>query len=240
VKVDDSTGKCTGWVVALAEKFPAAIKAAQALKIEVDPGPYGGVNTADLFAEYSQTTKNAAAGANWVLEGDVDKALSGAEKVLEMEYTTDMVCHATMEPLNATVQFIDGAWHVYTGTQGPSSARFALSAYLSKVLGQKPEDIKIYVHESILGGAFGGKQTYDAHEGNEPPDCRVLVRNAKQGGDVCDWCGFRFDMPARLRHLNSLNYPPQPKRYRLDPPRGKRPRSIPDRFSTCRTARSPS
>jgi CO/xanthine dehydrogenase Mo-binding subunit len=96
-----------------------------------------------------------------VLEGDVDKALAEAEKVLEIEYTTDMVCHATMEPLNATVQFVDGAWHVYCGTQGPSSARLALVAYLSQVLGQKPEDIEVYVHESILGGAFGGKQTYD-------------------------------------------------------------------------------
>src|SRR5579864_5182454 len=34
VTIDDSTGKCTGWVVALAENFPAAIKAARALKIE--------------------------------------------------------------------------------------------------------------------------------------------------------------------------------------------------------------
>ena len=161
VKVDDSMGKCTGWVVALAEKFPVAVRAAQALKVEVDPGPYGGLNTADLFAEYAQTTKNATAGANWVLEGDVDKALAGAEKVLEMEYTTDMVCHATMEPLNATVHFVDGAWHVYSGTQSTSFARMTLTAYLSKVLGQKPEDIKIYVHESILGGGFGGKQDYD-------------------------------------------------------------------------------
>ena len=104
VKIDDSMGKCTGWVVALAEKFPAAMKAAKALKVEVDPGPYGGLNLKDLFAEYAQTTKNTEAGANWVLEGDVDKALAGAEKVLEMEYTTDMVCHATMEPLNATAR----------------------------------------------------------------------------------------------------------------------------------------
>jgi isoquinoline 1-oxidoreductase beta subunit len=161
VKVDDSMGKCTGWVVALAEKFPVAVRAAQALKVEVDPGPYGGLNTADLFAEYAQTTKNVTAGANWVLEGDVDKALAGAEKVLEMEYTTDMVCHATMEPLNATVHFVDGAWHVYSGTQSTSFARMTLTAYLAKVLGQKPEDIKIYVHESILGGGFGGKQDYD-------------------------------------------------------------------------------
>ena len=83
-----------------------------------------------------------------MLEGDVDKALAGAEKVLEMEYTTDMVCHATMEPLNATVHFVDGAWHVYSGTQSTSFARMTLTAYLSKVLGQKPEEIKIYVHES--------------------------------------------------------------------------------------------
>ena len=125
-------GKCTGWVVAFAEKFPAAVRAAQALKVEVDPGPYGGLNTGDLFAEYTQTTKNAAAGANWVLEGDVDKALAGAEKVLEMEYTTDMVCHATMEPLNATVHFVDGAWHVYSGTQSTSFARMTLTAYLRR------------------------------------------------------------------------------------------------------------
>jgi len=161
VKVDDSMGKCTGWVVALAAKFPAAIKAAQALKVEVDPGPYAGLSLDDLFSEFSQTTKNPAAGANWVLEGDVDKALAGAEKTLEMEYTTDMVCHATMEPLNATVQFVDGAWHVYSGTQSTSFARMTLTAYLSKVLGQKPEDIKIYVHEYLLGGGFGGKQDYD-------------------------------------------------------------------------------
>ena len=81
-----------------------------------------------------RTTKNPEAGANWVLEGDVDKALAGAEKVLEMEYTTDMVCHATMEPLNATVQFVDGAWHVYSGTQSTSFARMTLTGYLSKVL----------------------------------------------------------------------------------------------------------
>lgn len=161
VKVDDSIGKCTGWVVALAERFPAAVKAAQALKVQVDPGPYAGIDNSVLFEEYSQTIKNDAAGANWVLEGDIDKSLAGAEKVLEIEYTTDMVCHATMEPLNATVHVVDGAWHVYTGTQSTSFARMTLTAYLSKVLGQKPEEIKIYVHESVLGGGFGGKQDYD-------------------------------------------------------------------------------
>src|ERR1700719_2304930 len=54
VKVDDSMGKCTGWGVALAEKFPVAVKAAQALKVQVDPGPYGGLRSSDLFAEFAQ------------------------------------------------------------------------------------------------------------------------------------------------------------------------------------------
>src|ERR1700730_16319942 len=161
VKVDDSIGKCTGWVVALAETFPAAMKAAQALKVKVDPGPYGNLGLADIYAELKDATKNADAGSNWVLEGAVDKGLAEAEKVLEMEYTNDIVCHPTMEPLNATVQFVDGAWHVYTGTQSTSFARMTLTAYLSKLLNQKPEDIKIYVHEYILGGGFGGKQDYD-------------------------------------------------------------------------------
>ena len=65
VKVDDSMGKCTGWVVAVAEKFPAAVKAAQALKVQVDPGPYGGLGSNDLFAEFAQKTKDPAAGSNW-------------------------------------------------------------------------------------------------------------------------------------------------------------------------------
>ncbi|HUI61122.1 MAG TPA: molybdopterin cofactor-binding domain-containing protein, partial [Steroidobacteraceae bacterium] len=187
VKVDDSMGKCTGWVVAVAEKFPAAVKAAQVLKVQVDPGPYGALGSNDLFSEFAQATKNPAADANWVLEGDVDKALAGAEKVLEMEYTTDMVCHATMEPLNATVQFVDGAWHVYSGTQSTSFARMTLTAYLSKVLGQKPEDIKIYVHESLLGGGFGGKQDYD----------EILA---------AAWCVKEVGRPVKLIQTRETNF----------------------------------
>ncbi len=161
VKVANALGKCTGWAVALAESFPAAMRAAQLLKVEVDPGPYGNLGLDDIFAEFSQKMQRPENGANWVLEGDVDKALAGAEQVLDLEYTTDMVCHATMEPLNATVQFADGAWHVYTGTQSTSFARMTLTGYLAEVLKQKPADIKIYVHEYIVGGGFGGKQDYD-------------------------------------------------------------------------------
>ncbi len=101
VKIDDSMGKCTGWVVALAETFPAAMKATKALKVQIDPGPYGKLEPRPTSWRSSprsrRTTQESAA---WVLEGDVDKALPQADKRLEVEYTTDMVCHATMEPIN--------------------------------------------------------------------------------------------------------------------------------------------
>jgi len=162
VKIDDAMGKCTGWVVAVAQTFPAAMKAAKALKLTVDPGPYGKLSLNDIMEEFSAMSEKAEESAAWVREGDVDQGLQQAEKVLEMEYSTDMVCHATMEPINATVyQAADGAWHVYTGTQSTTFARMTLTAYLAKVLNKKPEEITVYVHGFALGGGFGGKQDYD-------------------------------------------------------------------------------
>jgi isoquinoline 1-oxidoreductase len=162
VKVDDSMGKCTGWVVAVAQTFPAAMKAAKALKLTVDPGPYGKLSLNDIMEEFSAMSEKTEESAAWVREGDVDQGLQQAEKVLQMEYSTDMVCHATMEPINATVyQAADGAWHVYTGTQSTTFARMTLTAYLAKLLNKKPEDLKVYVHQFALGGGFGGKQDYD-------------------------------------------------------------------------------
>ena len=161
VKIDNALGKCTGWVVAVADKFPTAMKAAKALKVQYDAGPYGSLNSAKLLSEYKALAKKEEESAAWVLEGDVDQGFKSADKVLEVEYTTDMVCHATMEPLNATVQYTNGEWHVHVGTQSTSFARMTLTGYLSKALNQKPEDLKIFVHNYLLGGGFGGKQDYD-------------------------------------------------------------------------------
>ncbi len=161
VKIEEAMGKCTGWVVAVAEKFPAAMKAAKALKVKWDAGPYANLSSATLLEQYKQLSKDEKASAPWVLEGDVDQGFGESDKVLEMEYTTDMVCHATMEPLNATVQYTNGEWHVHVGTQSTSFARMTLTGYLSQVLKKKPEELKIFVHQYLVGGGFGGKQDYD-------------------------------------------------------------------------------
>ena len=36
-----------------------------------------------------------------------------------------------------------------------------LTGYLSKVLNKKPEELKVFVHQYLVGGGFGGKQDYD-------------------------------------------------------------------------------
>ena len=187
VKIDDSMGKCTGWVVAVADRFPTAQKAAKALKVKWDAGPYANLSSADMLEQYKQLSTDEKLGANWVLEGDVDQGLGASEKVLEMEYTTDMVCHATMEPLNATVQQSNGEWHVYVGTQSTSFARMTLTAYLSKVLKKKPEDLKVYVHQYLVGGGFGGKQDYD--------DILAAAYCAKETG-----------RPVKLIHTRESNF----------------------------------
>jgi len=161
VKIDNAMGKCTGWVVAVADRFPTAMKAAKALKVKWDAGPYANLGSSEMLAQYKELSKNESESAAWVLEGDVDQAFGNAEKVFEVEYTTDMVCHATMEPLNATVQYANGEWHVHVGTQSTSFARMTLTGYLATVLNKKPEDLKVFVHQYLVGGGFGGKQDYD-------------------------------------------------------------------------------
>jgi isoquinoline 1-oxidoreductase len=187
VKIDNTMGKCTGWVVAVADKFPTAMKAAKALKVKWDAGPYAKLSSADLLDQYKKLAQDEKQGANWVLEGDVDKGFAGAEKVMEVEYTTDMVCHATMEPLNATVQHTNGEWHVHVGTQSTSFARMTLTGYLSTVLKKKPEDLKVFVHQYLVGGGFGGKQDYDD----------ILA---------AAYCVLKTGRPVKLIHTRETNF----------------------------------
>ncbi|MBL27468.1 MAG: aldehyde dehydrogenase [Rhodospirillaceae bacterium] len=161
VIVNDSSGKCTGWVLALAEKFPQAMKAAKALKVEWDAGPYGDLSLEDIMATYHDLQADPSQGAPWVLEGDTGAAMAAADDVLEMEYTTDMVCHAAMEPRNATVHKVGDTWHVYIGTQSTSFARMTLTGVLAAATGQDASEIKVIVHQFLVGGGFGGKQDYD-------------------------------------------------------------------------------
>jgi isoquinoline 1-oxidoreductase beta subunit len=66
VKVEDPTGTTSGWVVAVANNYPAAKAAAEALKVEYDLGPYAKVSSDSLIAEAKKLQADPAKALLWV------------------------------------------------------------------------------------------------------------------------------------------------------------------------------
>ena len=82
--------------------------------------------------------------------GDVQAALAGAAKVIEAEYRSPYLSHATMEPQTCTAWFRPGEFlDVWTSTQN-AEASMAAAAEVAGL----PLD-KVEVHKMMLGGGFG-------------------------------------------------------------------------------------
>src|SRR4051812_8680330 len=94
VVLDDKTGSTSGWVVAVANTYTNARKAADALKISYDKGPNADVSTDSIITEAMRLQAQDDAGQFFVKDGDPAAALAGAVKVLEAEYTTSINIHA--------------------------------------------------------------------------------------------------------------------------------------------------
>ena len=82
--------------------------------------------------------------------GDVQTALASAAKIVEAEYHSPYLNHATMEPQTCTAWFRpDGFLEVWTSTQnGEASLETA-----ARTAGLPPEQVE--VHKMMLGGGFG-------------------------------------------------------------------------------------
>src|SRR5215510_1491530 len=104
VTLDDKTGSTTGWVVAVANTYANARKAADTLKITYDNGPNASLSSQSLLDEAKRLQALDDSGQFFVKDGDTAAALGTAAKVLEAEYTTSINIHAPLEPMNATAQ----------------------------------------------------------------------------------------------------------------------------------------
>src|SRR5215467_8968088 len=87
----------TGWVVAVATTYEGAKKAAEALKINYDPGPNAKVSDQTLIDEAKKLQSDPASGQLFVSSGDPAKAIDGAAKTFEAEYLTSINIHAPLE-----------------------------------------------------------------------------------------------------------------------------------------------
>nr|WP_288851498.1 xanthine dehydrogenase family protein molybdopterin-binding subunit [uncultured Acidovorax sp.] len=144
----------TGGVAVIADTPWHAKKAAAAVTVQWDHGPAAALSSAAVMTQLTQALDQAQ-GFGYHSVGDVDQALQGAATTLTADYRAPYLAHATIEPINCTVQFKDGAASVWTSTQVPGLARMAAA----KALGI--DDTKVTVHQLLLGGGFGRRLEVD-------------------------------------------------------------------------------
>jgi len=144
--LEDPSGTLQGWVVALADSYWSAIKAADALEVDWTPGPTAEVGEADILARGEELAA-ADGGVLFVNEGDVSSA--EGEQALSATYRTHTALHFTLEPGNALAEEIDGTWHLHSGNQWQS----LILPVLAKALGVGED--QVVIHQYYLGGGFG-------------------------------------------------------------------------------------
>ena len=142
-----------GGVAVIAKNTWAALQGRDALKITWDDGPNKVYDSKAYRAQLEAAVKKP--GKVERNEGDVDKALASATKIITAEYYAPHIAHATMEPPAATARMTGGKWEVWAPVQSPGGARDDIAA----ALGIKPEEM--VVHTTLLGGGFGRKSKCD-------------------------------------------------------------------------------
>ena len=146
VRLDDA-------VAVVADHMGAAKKGLAALKIEWDDGPHAKLNTQDIVGELEKATLNPGPVAQNI--GDVDSASANAVTKVEAIYQVPFLAHATMEPMNCTVQVRKDACEIWIGSQAVARVQ----AEAAKTAGL-PLD-KVVVHNHLIGGGFGRRLEAD-------------------------------------------------------------------------------
>lgn len=144
----------TGGVAVIAQSLFQAMRALPLLKVEWATGAAAGVSSEQIYRELAQTL-DTDDGFGYYRHGDVDAALKSAAKTIHAEYRAPYLAHATLEPMNCTVRFKDGAATVWVSTQVPGLARAAVA----KVLGIAADKVDVQVQ--LLGGGFGRRLDVD-------------------------------------------------------------------------------
>jgi isoquinoline 1-oxidoreductase beta subunit len=142
VKADD-------FVAVVADNWWRANQAAKKLNIEWDGGKYADASDETITAMLKEglDAKDLPTARKI---GDTDAALASAAKIIEAQYDSPYLSHATMEPMTSTAWFKDdGTLEVWVSTQN-GEASIAAAA---EAAGLQLEQCE--VHKTQLGGGFG-------------------------------------------------------------------------------------
>jgi isoquinoline 1-oxidoreductase subunit beta len=145
----------TGAVAVIADHPWRAMQAVKAVAVVWDEAvPAATFSSSTALASLAKTL-DTDEGFAYFKTGDVQAALKSASKTISAEYSAPYLAHATLEPMNCTVQFKDGRATVWAPTQVPERARHAAAA----ALGIQDEAVDLQVQ--FLGGGFGRRLDVD-------------------------------------------------------------------------------
>ncbi|HVZ15737.1 MAG TPA: molybdopterin cofactor-binding domain-containing protein [Terriglobales bacterium] len=142
-----------GGIAVIADNTWAAFQGREALKIDWDSSPHSAYNSADFRKTLVATARQPGKPCRNI--GDVDAEFAKGGKIIEAEYYTPHLAHASMEPPAVVADYRDGKVVAWAPVQSPQSAQKTVA----DTVGLKPEDVTIHV--TLLGGGFGRKSKPD-------------------------------------------------------------------------------
>jgi CO/xanthine dehydrogenase Mo-binding subunit len=155
--LDDPSDTVPGWVMVIADSYPAAIKAADLIEVSWTAGPGADVSEKMLLDHAAELIVRADGGADLDISDGPSSASfgAGAASTLDASYTTGTVLHFQLEPVNALAFEKDGVFEIHTGNQWQS----LILPTLAKALGM-PE-ARVVMRTYLLGGGFGRRLNGD-------------------------------------------------------------------------------
>ena len=156
IALDDPSATVPGWVMVVAETYPAAVRAADLLKVQWSGGDGAQVSEKDIQEHARRLISDPHAGS--LLDtggGDIDAAFLTAKTTIEAVYTTSSVLHFQLEPVNALAFEKDGVFEIHTGNQWQT----LILPTLAKALDRPVTGIVMRTY--LLGGGFGRRLNGD-------------------------------------------------------------------------------
>lgn len=143
---EDNPAPANG-VAVLASHTWAAMKGRDALRLEWS-APDASVSTTRMREEAARRSHQPA---KWTYreDGNVEKGLQTATRVVDAVYEVPLLAHATMEPMNCLARVTRDRAEIWAPTQNPQAARD-----VARLLTGLPENA-IVIHPQRMGGGFG-------------------------------------------------------------------------------------